>query len=109
MYFFKTFVLAAALSFTAQAAPVSNLEERDSINDCYDSSFENQTSDASPLVSDCQQIAVNIADGGTWSTGDAGYQRQLVQYGTCALGVSGDFQAQVFYVGNQDIIDVRSK
>jgi hypothetical protein len=45
-----------------QAAPASsNLEARKSVNDCGDSTFENQSSSGSPLIADCQQITRNIA------------------------------------------------
>ncbi|KAJ5288624.1 necrosis-inducing factor-domain-containing protein [Penicillium angulare] len=112
-------ILAAGIALV-QAAPVGHtltdrspnpivvLSERgaSSVNDCGDSTFINQSSGGSPKISDCQQIATNIANGGTWSVESNGAQNQLVQYGTCALGVTGDFTIGIFYVGNQDIIDV---
>lgn len=76
--------------------------------ECGESSFIDQTSDASPTVQDCLQIATNIAGGGRWEVeAIIGLQHQLVEYGTCAFGVQ---RAQVgafyFYVGNADIIDI---
>ncbi|KAE8130935.1 putative necrosis-inducing factor-domain-containing protein [Aspergillus pseudotamarii] len=109
----------ATLLALAQAAPTTQSLNANSpgvifvqstsnamIDDCGDSTFENQTSDASPLVSDCQQITRNIAGGGTWEVEDFGGQHQLVQYGTCAFGVTGDKSINGFYVGNSDIIDL---
>jgi len=82
----------------------------DSINDCGDSSFVDASSSGSPLVSDCLQIAANIAGGGTWEVDSLPIQHQLVQYGTCAFGVTanGDnfLNSYWYYVGNQDIIDL---
>lgn len=75
------------------------------VNDCGDSSFINQSTGGSPLISDCQQITRNIAGSGTWPVA-AGAQRQLVQYGTCALGAQLSNTANIAYVGNQDIIDL---
>jgi len=80
----------------------------DGNNECGDSTFENQISAASPLIDDCLRIATNIGKGGKWEVeSTAKDQHQLVQYGTCALGVQGlDGIAFFFYVGNQDIIDL---
>jgi hypothetical protein len=80
-----------------------------SVNDCGDSSFQNESSSGSPTVNDCLQIATNIAGGGTWTVSTIGSpQHQLVQYGTCAFGVTwnGSNQASTYYIGNQDIIDL---
>ncbi|KAJ2984421.1 hypothetical protein NUW58_g6066 [Xylaria curta] len=76
---------------------------------CGDSTFEDQTSDASPKVSDCLQIATNIAVEGDWTTQTTGGQRELVLYGSCRFGVerSGSLNGNVnFVVGNRDIIDI---
>ncbi|TGJ82873.1 hypothetical protein E0Z10_g5898 [Xylaria hypoxylon] len=76
---------------------------------CGDSTFEGQTSDASPTVSDCLQIATNIAVEGDWTTQTTGGQRELVSYGSCKFGVerSGSLNGNVdFVVGNQDIVDI---
>ena len=82
-----------------------SLMSASSVNDCGDSSFINQSTGGSPLISDCQQITRNIAGSGTWPVA-AGAQRQLVQYGTCALGAQLSNTANIAYVGNQDIIDL---
>jgi hypothetical protein len=76
-----------------------------SVNDCGDSSFENKSSSASPSVNDCLQITYNIAGGGTWHQGGES-QRQLVSYGSCALGVQSGASQPAYKVGNQDIIDI---
>ncbi|KAF2830339.1 hypothetical protein CC86DRAFT_402385 [Ophiobolus disseminans] len=114
---FTPTLLAAFLLATANAAPTSPspqdavgkaLEIRDSINDCGDSSFENQSSGGSPKVSDCQQMARNIAGGGTWTT-TFYLQRTLVTHKTCAFGVYSQGSSNTgtaFNVGNQDIIDL---
>jgi hypothetical protein len=51
--------ILATLPAVIQAAPI--LEARKSVNDCGDSTFVNQSSGGSPQISDCQQIARNIA------------------------------------------------
>jgi len=80
------------------------------VNDCGDSSFDNETSDASPSVDDCLQIAANIAGGGEWEVeAFTGEQHQLVQYGSCKFGVQpadGTFAGLNYYIGNTDIIDL---
>jgi hypothetical protein len=107
--FAKCLAIVGAIS-GVQSAPTSpnnsGLRVRDSINDCEDSSFVNQSSGGSPTVSDCQQIAINIAGGGTWSVGLGGEHRQLASYGTCVFEAGGDGSANIAYVGNQDIIDL---
>ncbi|KAH7028812.1 chitinase [Microdochium trichocladiopsis] len=78
---------------------------------CRDSTFEDQTSGASPLASDCRQIIRNIeGDGKTsWTIQVAGLrQREIVKYGGCALGVEATVaNGNVdFEVGGQDVIDL---
>jgi hypothetical protein len=79
-------------------------------NDCGLSTFIGATSDASPLVTDCQQIVTNIAGTqGSWEVEAAvGDQHQLVQFGTCAFGVTGTTGTGDvdFHVGAQDIVDI---
>ncbi|WEW59000.1 hypothetical protein PRK78_004468 [Emydomyces testavorans] len=77
---------------------------------CDSSTFEDQTSGASPPVSDCLQIVKNIqGTGGEWEVENAlGQQHQLVQFGKCRFGVQGkgkDGNVD-FHVGAQDIIDI---
>ncbi|KAL4899490.1 hypothetical protein BDW74DRAFT_171529 [Aspergillus multicolor] len=80
-------------------------------NTCEDSSFENQTSDASPLVEDCKTIIRNIqGDGSTdWTTQVVGKpHREIASHGTCAFGVEATkVDGNVnFVVGGQDVIDI---
>ncbi|KAH8703812.1 hypothetical protein BGW36DRAFT_288853 [Talaromyces proteolyticus] len=79
-------------------------------NDCGTSTFTDATSGGSPLVSDCQQIVTNIAGTqGSWEVeSSVGKQHQLVQYGTCAFGVTGTTGTGDvdFHVGAQDIVDL---
>jgi Pathogen effector len=106
----KAAPLAATVTPNAQSpAALFKPSAANSVNDCGDSSFTNETSNASPSVNDCLQIASNIGGGGTWEVENiAQQQHQLVQYGSCALGVqgSGSGQGDWFHVGNQDIIDL---
>ncbi|KAF4340075.1 hypothetical protein FBEOM_6010 [Fusarium beomiforme] len=109
--FVNTSLLSLLMVAFAAASPVSEpahaLSKRKSVNDCGDSTFENHSSGGSPLVSDCQQIARNIAGGGTWTVGAGGEHHQLVQYGSCAFGAQGaGSNMNAAHIGNQDIIDV---
>ncbi|KAK8131380.1 hypothetical protein PG984_007818 [Apiospora sp. TS-2023a] len=78
---------------------------------CGDSTFENQSSGASPKVEDCLQIIQNIqGDGSTdWTTQVVGHnQREIAKSGTCHFGVeatktNGNVN---FVVGGQDVIDI---
>ena len=79
-----------------------------SVNDCGDSSFVNQSSGGSPRIDDCLRIASNIGGGGSWEVENVAQSfHQLVQYGSCAFGVQGHSGSSPgFNVGNQDIIDL---
>lgn len=116
MRFTSASAVLVTLAATALASPVSKnpnhpsgiIKVRDSINDCQDSSFNNDTTDGSPLVSDCQTLASNIAGGGSWSVWTLFYSNgnafdEIASYGTCAFGVRSN---AAIYVGNQDIIDL---
>ncbi|KAK5658957.1 hypothetical protein OQA88_1775 [Cercophora sp. LCS_1] len=99
-------ILLATTAFAAAVRPRG-------INDCSDSSFENQTSGGSPKADDCAQLAKNIQGDGTWTYDSGGTQYQLAQYGTCAFGVQSACLPHrcpaggiYVYIGNQDIIDV---
>lgn len=104
-------IFTLGLAFVqTQAAPHtskpknSTLLERDWIDDCGDSTFENDTWCGSPLASDCRILANNIAGGGTWEVeAVTGVNHQLAQFGTCAFGVHGTKSLAAFYVGNSDI------
>ena len=92
---------------TAANYPCNALQ---AISDCGDSTFVDQTSNASPSVDDCLQIVANIQNTlGEWEVENAvEEQHQLVQYGTCKFGVQGTaINGNVdFHVGAQDIIDI---
>jgi hypothetical protein len=55
-------------------------------------------------VSDCQQLARNIAGDGSWTVTTSEH-RKLASYGTCVFGAQC-IQWAVAYIGNQDIIDL---
>lgn len=79
-------------------------------DDCGASTFVDQTSSASPLVSDCQQLVKNIqGTDGEWEVENAiGSQHQLVQFGECKFVVQGQGKNGNidFHVGAQDIVDI---
>lgn len=80
-------------------------------DECHDSTFENETSDASPLVEDCLQIISNIeGDASTDFTHQVvgENQRQILQYGSCAFGIEATATNgnADFTVGGQDVIDI---
>jgi hypothetical protein len=80
-------------------------------DECGDSSFENQTSDASATVEDCLQIIKNIeGDASTgWKTQVVGKnQREIASHGSCSFGVEATkVDGNVnFDVGGQDVIDI---
>lgn len=77
---------------------------------CGGSTFDNQGSDVSPTVSDCQQLIRNIEGDATtdWTHGIVG-QRMIASYGSCRFGIErtgGTGGAVQFRVGGQDVIDV---
>lgn len=75
---------------------------------CGVSTFNGQTSVASPLADDCLHIVQNIQKGAKWSVESVtGNQHQLVEWGTCAFGVQPvDHVGGYFEIGNLDIIDI---
>ncbi|KAK3990823.1 putative necrosis-inducing factor-domain-containing protein [Cladorrhinum sp. PSN332] len=73
---------------------------------CWTSyNITDETSDASPLVSDCQNLMSNIAGGGDWSFISA-TQRTLAKKDSCAFGVETEnIYAGVWVrIGNEDIV-----
>ena len=97
---------ARRLVTTPNAVYPSALFDR-GINDCYDSSFIDMTSGASPTVNDCLQIVTNIQGDGTWTMESEDY-RVLVRYGSCAMDAltQGPVPALLVHIGNQDIQDI---
>ncbi|KAJ4005880.1 hypothetical protein NW752_001123 [Fusarium irregulare] len=110
---FNASILTILMAGFAAAQPISenptalSFEKRGQEDMCGNSSFENKSTGGSPKVSDCQQIARNIAGGGKWTVGAGGEHHQLVQYGTCAFGAQGaGSNMNSAFIGNTDIIDL---
>lgn len=60
------------------------------VKKCWDITWEDQTTDGSPPVADCQQMVRNVqGTDGTWTTG-IGPQRGITTLGKCILGVQND-------------------
>ena len=78
------------------------------LTECRDYTYASATSDASPLVTDCQDIITNIqGTNGEWTTG-VDQDRKIVSAGTCNMDVQstntvGDVS---FHVGAQDVINI---
>jgi hypothetical protein len=80
-------------------------------NFCGDSSFVDQTSNASPKVEDCPQIIRNIQGNGAaqWEHTVIGKKQENIAWsGSCRFGieataVNGNIK---FWVGGQDVIDI---
>lgn len=77
---------------------------------CGMSTFEDQTSSASPTVSDCEQIVRNIeGDPSTDFTRAITGHHEILKFGSCAFGVErtgGTGGAVMFKGGGQDVIDI---
>ena len=78
---------------------------------CGDSTFINQSSTGSPLISDCEQLRDDVyGDSAVWTVphcyGNCYWD--LADYGSCIFGASCDFAAanQNCLVGNSDIGDL---
>lgn len=75
---------------------------------CSGYTYVDQTSSASPTVSDCETIVKNIqGTNGEWTTG-IGSQRGIASFGSCTFGVdnSGVTGDVTYYTGSQDIVDI---
>ena len=78
------------------------------ITKCSGYTYQDETSSASPKVSDCQTIVKNIqGTSGEWTTG-IGSQRSIAKFGSCHfgvqnVGVTGDV---TFHTGSQDIVNI---
>lgn len=93
-----------------RAAPPTSPATPPKERDGGTSGFDDQTSGASPIVSDCQQIIRDIeGDGSTdWTHRITGY-REVLSHGSCHFGIErtgGTGGAVQFKVGGQDAIDV---
>jgi hypothetical protein len=97
-----TLLLGAQALPTAGTSPSSPLLSKRDYT-CNDYTYENDTSDASPLVSDCQQLVANIFPPADWRTDQPGF-RTIASYGTCNFGVQQHTSTIViFHVDNQDV------
>jgi len=87
-------------------APSNALASAEHIKLCFSTTIDDKTSSGSPLIADCAQMATNIANDGTW-TFESVYQRQLVQYGSCAFGIKTveALPGLLTIIGNGDIVD----
>ncbi|RAH64784.1 glycoside hydrolase family 18 protein [Aspergillus aculeatinus CBS 121060] len=78
------------------------------VTKCSGYTYVDQTTSASPLVSDCKTIIQNIqGTNGEWTTG-IDRQRAIATYGSCKfgvqnVGVTGDV---TYYTGSQDIVTI---
>ncbi|GKZ37253.1 hypothetical protein AbraIFM66950_008710 [Aspergillus brasiliensis] len=78
------------------------------VTKCSGYTYQDETSSASPKVSDCQTIVKNIqATNGEWTTG-IGHQRDIAKFGSCNfgvqnVGVTGDV---TYHTGSQDIVTI---
>lgn len=90
---------------SAPGYPCNSLQ---GVTKCSGYTYEDETTSASPLVSDCKVLMSNIAGTtGTWTTG-IGPQRTIPKYGTCkfgvqSVGVTGDV---TFNTGSQDVVNI---
>ncbi len=80
---------------------------------CDTSSFTGDTTAASPLVSDCEQLCRNLqagaaTDRGIWTEPRIGHH-SIASHGTCVFGVEGTGSAidnADYKVGGQDVVDL---
>ncbi|KAM0511469.1 hypothetical protein ACHAPE_009823 [Trichoderma viride] len=78
------------------------------VTKCSGYTYVDQTSSASPLISDCQVLMSNIAGtNGDWTTG-IGSQRNIASFGTCNFGVNNDGTTGdvTYHTGSQDIVTI---
>jgi hypothetical protein len=90
---------------TAPGYPCNPLQ---GLTKCSAYTYVDQTSSASPTVSDCQTIIKNIqGTNGEWTTG-IGSQRDIASFGTCNFGVdnSGVSGDVTYHTGSQDIVNI---
>lgn len=107
---FALAAVASPISQNAAHGAISRLESRrETINDCGDSSFTNDTSDGSPLVADCLELAtLLVTEWGDnfYTTGAIGLRSTLVEHKSCVVGGQYNVGGSIPKVGNQDIADI---
>ncbi|KAK0648866.1 putative necrosis-inducing factor-domain-containing protein [Cercophora newfieldiana] len=70
------------------------------------SEYVDQTSEGSPKVFDCRQLAHNVRGDGDWMLRPQQYQRTIAKFNTCAVGVTIlDHPHRAVFVGNEDVQD----
>ncbi|RAK99289.1 glycoside hydrolase family 18 protein [Aspergillus ibericus CBS 121593] len=90
------------------SAPYYPCNPLQGVTKCSGYTYQDETSSASPLVSDCQTIVKNIqGTNGEWTTG-IGHQRSIAKFGSCHfgvqnVGVTGDV---TYHTGSQDIVNI---
>lgn len=78
---------------------------------CDTSSFEGDTTNGSPLVSDCELLVKDLLDRAPTDrvkhTVAVNFQSSIEQHGTCVFGVYGKGEGNADYrVGGQDMVDI---
>ena len=114
----KGAALLAALLTAVQALPTTTdgtntkkLAAR-ALTQCVDYTIFNRTTDASPNVADCQQMARNIGSGnGMWTVyNNEGVQRPVTRSNSCVFSLTVPAGARggdsYVYIGNGDISDL---
>lgn len=111
---FAILTIAMVFGLLAQGTPIDSphatditLAKMEHKHLCGKSTFENRNSAASPLVSDCLQIATNIDAEGSWSFWDC-MHHEMLKFGSCRVGVEGADKLckNTVQVANGDIIDI---
>lgn len=90
------------------SAPGYTCNALQGVTKCSGYTYVDQTSSASPLISDCQVLMSNIAGtNGEWTTG-IGSQRNIATFGTCNFGVNNDGTTGdvTYHTGSQDIVTI---
>lgn len=96
---------AIALASLLAAAHAHQLTTRKLNVDCGVKSTkeDRETSGASPLIRNCENMVDNISGGGDWEVFPDGNHHQLVQHGTCAFGLKSVGSSHVrIKIGNGD-------
>ncbi|KAK4163036.1 hypothetical protein QBC43DRAFT_355411 [Cladorrhinum sp. PSN259] len=93
----------AALFAAAQAAPAFAPTGKQAER-CGPSSFINETSGGSPLVSDCTMLMARFLGEETW-TFDGGHNT-VAEYGTCKFVVNNFKSPWSYHLGNDDVREI---
>lgn len=77
-----------------------------STNECGHSTMDMEETDASPLISDCQQLAHNIRGDGRWKVNLYDGWKRIASYGTCAFTAVSPWGELGGWIGNEDVRDL---